>query len=304
MQSFIVPARNARDLTIECLHSLQLSLAALNLSGCCEFILLDDCSDPVEQVPELFAEFRAGTGLPARIFRFHARQHYTGSFAFGLSRARGDLVFFISNDMHVTPAWLRTVLAVAATDRRIGVVRGVANIVDSHEGHQVLPPQDRNLREDYVAFSEYLAQARGLEHADDAMLSGDAVLVRRDLIERIGVLDTRFFGYMGDPDYGLRARRAGFRLVCAKGAWLKHYGQGHVKSEAVAAGQTMEAAHRRRMELVNAAFREFQKKWGSPPVPDAPRDLNTWPWDDLLKAPAPAGGEFQAPIPESVAREV
>ena len=30
------------------------------------------------------------------------------------------------------------------------------------------------------------------------------------------------FGYFGDIDYGVRAHLAGFKLVCAKGAWLFH----------------------------------------------------------------------------------
>ncbi len=297
MLSIIVPCRNVRDLAVECLTSIHGAVTLLGLTGRVEYILLDDQSDAPEGIPDLFRQFRAGAGSEVRAWTFRQRQHYTGAFAFGLSRARGDLVFFISSDMHVTPAWMRTLLAVAAIDRRAGIVRGVANICDSHEAHQVQAIEDRG-PEDYYAFADYLSRARGLTHTEDALLSGDAILIRRELIDKIGVPDTRFYGYMGDPDYGLRARRAGFRLVCAKGAWLKHYGQGHVKGEHLASGAAMEALKAKRMELVNAAFEKFKGKWGSPPVPDTPRDLNTWDWDALVKAPAPKGGEFQHPLPD------
>ncbi|CAG0999225.1 hypothetical protein PHYC_02763 [Phycisphaerales bacterium] len=298
MISIIVPCRNVRDLAAECLGSIHAAVHVLGLAGQVEYVLLDDCSDAPEAIPGLFQQFRAAVGSEVRAWRFKQRQHYTGAFAFGLSRARGNLVFFISSDMHVTPAWMRTLLAVSSLDRTIGIVRGVANIVDSHPNHQVEPTFERG-PEDYPRFSEFLAQSLGLTHVDDALFSGDAVLLRRDLIEKIGVLDTRFYGYFGDPDYGLRARRAGFRLVCAKGAWLKHYGQGHVKGEDLSTGRPPEQIRAARMELVRAAFQKFQQKWGSPPVPPELTDLNTWEWDRLLKAASPKGGEFQHPIPES-----
>ncbi|MDX2132983.1 MAG: glycosyltransferase [Planctomycetota bacterium] len=305
MLSIIVPCRNVRELTVECLTSIHGAVTALGLTPRVEYILLDDQSDAGEQIPELFRQFRAGAGAEVRAWTFKQRQHYTGSFAFGLSRARGDLVLFISNDMHVTAPWMRTLLAVAAVDRRHGIVRGVANICDSHEYHQVQPPVERG-PDDYHAFAEYLAKAHGLTHVEDTIFSGDAVLIRRELIEKIGVLDTRFYGYFGDPDYGLRARRAGFKLVCAKGAWLKHYGQGHVKGEHLATGVQMDELKRARMELVVAAFEKFRAKWGSPPVPAEPADLNLWDWPALLKAPAPKGGEFQNPLPDdgSIARPI
>lgn len=297
MLSIIVPNRNVRALAVECLSSLRASVHALGLAASVEYILLDDDSDDHEQMPQLFEDFKAGAGSEVRCWRFRKRQHYTGAFAFGLSRARGDNVLFISNDMHVTPWWMRTILAVGGLDRSIGIVRGTANICDSHEYHQVEPPVHRG-PEDIETFSEYMARAKGLEHVEDTLFSGDAVLLKRALVEKIGVLDARFFGYFGDPDYGLRARRAGFRLVCAKGAWLYHYGQGHVKQEHLTTGASMEALRDQRMKLVHDAFVKFQQKWGTPPVPATLSDLNTWEWDKLLKASGPRGGEFQPPIPD------
>ena len=93
------------------------------------------------------------------------------------------------------------------------------------------------------------------------MLSGDAILVKRSLIERIGVLDLRFFGYFGDIDYGVRAHLAGFKLVCAKGAWLFHEGSGHVKREMAVQALTLDEARDRRMAMVETGYQEFRKKW-------------------------------------------
>jgi len=47
-------------------------------------------------------------------------------------------------------------------------------------------------------------------HPDRFVLTGTAVLVRRALLERIGLLDECFSAYWEDTDYGLRSLRAGF----------------------------------------------------------------------------------------------
>jgi len=298
--SFIVPARSLRDVTVECLISINTAVHALGLGGQAEFILLDDNSDPAEGISAMFRDFRAGTGSPGHVARFRQRQHYTGVFAYGLSRAKFDNVFFISNDMYVTPAWLRTVLAVAALDSRIGIVRGTAEIVDSFPHHEVKPPFVERTHEDLLTFADYMAKARGLEHTDDDILSGDAVLIRRPLLNAIGVMDRRFFGYFGDPDYGLRARRAGFRLVCAKGAWLKHYGQGHIKAEAQKSGGNASEADRRRMQLVQAAYQEFRAKW-DPALPPTFVNTDQIDWKKLMALPKSPALDFVAPVPEDKA---
>jgi len=91
--------------------------------------------------------------------------------------------------------------------------------------------------------------------------------VKRELVNRIGVLDLRFFGYFGDIDYGMRAHLAGFKLICAKGGWLFHEGSGHVKQEMMHQGVTYEQAYERRMALVETAYRQFREKWRLDHVP-------------------------------------
>ena len=71
----------------------------------------------------------------------------------------------------------------------------------------------------------------------------------------------RFFGFFGDIDYGMRAHLAGFKLVCAKGAWLYHEGSGHVKREMEKMGASWEARQAERMKLVDEAYQVFRKKW-------------------------------------------
>jgi GT2 family glycosyltransferase/SAM-dependent methyltransferase len=253
--SIIVPARNSAADTSTCLASILHSLAALRLS--CELILIDDASDREEKLVELFTQHKsAAPGHKFIIARSAKHQHYTGAFSIGLHLATGDDVVFVSNDMLITPSFLTALLAVSALRADIGIVRGTSNYVDSHPEHRVALPPDVRTYKDMEGFSRKILDANGLLHTEDRELSADAVLIKRDVIDRIGVMDLRF-GYFGDIDYGMRAHLAGFRLVCAKGAWLFHKGAGHIRTDKQGAA----AAFARRMAWVEQAYQAFRAKW-------------------------------------------
>jgi hypothetical protein len=55
---------------------------------------------------------------------------------------------------------------------------------------------------------------------------GSMFVIRRELIESIGILDTDFFMYYEEVDYCLRAKRAGFKVFYEAGATVFHEGGG------------------------------------------------------------------------------
>ncbi len=260
MPSVIVPARNGFEQTSICLGSLLSAMARLNLK--CEFILVDDASDERERIQEVFRNHRADAkGHETKIIRSRKHQHYTRAFAIGLHFATRDVVFFISNDMVITPYFVQALLLASSLSREFGIVRGTSNYVDSHPEHIVRPS---DVLKDYRSVEEFSQRVFGAQTCatvEDKVLSGDAVLIKRALIEKIGVLDMRYFGYFGDIDYGMRTHLAGFRLICAKGAWLLHEGGGYVKREMLRDGIAVDQAREKRLALVEDAYREFRTKW-------------------------------------------
>jgi hypothetical protein len=182
-------------------------------------------------------------------------------FSIGLHHATREMIFFISNDMIVTTSFIQALLLVSALSRDFGIVRGTSNYVDSHPEHVVEPKEPLTTFKEVDAFSRSIFSANGCRYVEDQVLSGDAILIKRALVDRIGVLDLRFFGYFGDVDYGMRAHLAGFKLVCAKGGWLFHEGSGHVKHELVRNALTYDEVRDRRFALVETAYQEFRKKW-------------------------------------------
>ncbi len=252
--SIVVPARGAVALTRRCLGSLLFTLR--RVPGRHEVLLIDDASEGSE-IDAVFRDYREKSPAPVRVFRFDERVHYTGVFNLGLARAEGSRIFFLSNDMQVTPHFLNGLLGVAGLRPEIATVRGTSTYTDSFPEYRITPPFALRGYEDVLAFSQFVSDYHGLNYREDRLFSGDAVVLNRAVLERIGGFDPQFFGYYSDFDFGLRAQQAGFQLVCALGAWLQHEGAGHVKAE----GPSYEQAAARRNELIQADYERFRAKW-------------------------------------------
>jgi hypothetical protein len=189
---------------------------------------------------------------------------------------------------------------VAALDASFGIVRGTSNFVDAFPQYSVTPPVPIRSTEDVNAFSAYCARTLGLATREDELLTGDAALISRALLDKAGVFDTRFFGYFGDVDFGLRARRAGFKMVCALGAWLFHERAGYYRDEAVRRKVSQDVVDADRMRVVNAAYQVFRAKW-DPTMPENYPGTAALPLEGLRSAKI-ASPDYQPPVPIDAAR--
>lgn len=295
MLSVVVPFRNTRRQASNLLASLAETFRSLQCLGEVEFIFTDDASDADTDIVGLLRQFRDGIGAAVSIVRFKERQHYTRACAYSFSRAKGERILLVSHDMILTPACVQMLLNVAGLDARFGIVRATSPYVDCFPQHQVgLPLPARGLR-DLFAFARYVAEYYGLQWVEDRLLTGDVMLIQRSVLDKIGVMDPRYFGYFGDIDFGLRAQRAGFLLVCAKGAWLLHEGAGYYADEATRTGQDPKAVHAARMQVVDAAYRLFRDKW-DPGLAAAYRGVAEIDFERLRALPQVKFDLYQPPL--------
>jgi GT2 family glycosyltransferase len=254
--------------TLECLQR--------SIDGDYEAILVDDCSPDGGAVLRLFNEFKTHHRR-TRIFHFDKNLEYSGSLNAILSHASGDEILFISNDIYVCPAYIRELLFVARSSQRLGIVRGCSNFVDNNKAsHNVAPPLLRSF-EDFVEFSSQIESRFHGQILLDDYLVGDAFLVKRPVIERIGTLDPQFYGYFADNDFGVRVRAAGFDLVLARGAYAGH--KRHSNFEYLPPSER-QAKLERRWGRIMESWTRFKSKYGMPA--DLPyTDINAIPWSSL-----------------------
>jgi N-acetylglucosaminyl-diphospho-decaprenol L-rhamnosyltransferase len=137
---------------------------------------------------------------------------YAGGMNVGVARllARGvELALLLTHDARLRPGALEALLAAAAAQPRFGVLApalvlagtdtpfsfGGMTSADGANSHLKAPPAD--------------APDGAL---DCDWVDGGTILVRREVFERVGDFDERFWGYCEEADLCLRARRAGFSV--------------------------------------------------------------------------------------------
>ena len=189
-------------------------------TGQFELILVDDASP--DDTLEVFLEARKWHGN-TKIFAFRENLEYCNSVNAFLSHARGDYLLCLSNDIFVCPAYLRQLIETAAANPACGVLHGCSNFVDNLSPlHNVPTARFENHRQFFSFGAEIANRHRSSPLIEERYLVGDAFLVSRPLIDKIGTFDTRFFGYYCDQDFGLRAQIAGFRVALVRSAFAFH----------------------------------------------------------------------------------
>ncbi len=189
-----------------------------------ELILVDDCSPDGGLITRLFLE-AAEEHKNTKIYKFDENKEYSGSLNCILSESTGDRVFFVSNDIFISPSYIQAMLEVANSNPNIGIVRGVSNFVDNcgKKTHNISIGDKIKRLEDVAPFGQNLFALEKSSYFEENFLTGDAFMTKREVISRIGTFDPLFYGYFADHDYGIRAMKAGFKLAVAKGAFAYHH---------------------------------------------------------------------------------
>ncbi len=139
----------------------------------------------------------------------------------GIRRATGDWILIINNDVVLEPEWLERITDSA---ERENVPFAVGKLLRPNEAHEIDGSWDLISRAAY-------AWRCGYGKRDGAIWSTPrrvgfapmtAALFRRDIFERIGVLETRFESYYEDVDFGVRCALAGIEGIYEPAAIALH----------------------------------------------------------------------------------
>jgi GT2 family glycosyltransferase/glycosyltransferase involved in cell wall biosynthesis len=243
----VVCVHDALDDVRECLDSVvRHSTPAYRL------ILVDDGSGP--EARDYLAAFASSQG--AHLIRNETAAGYTLAANQGLRASKADHVILLNSDTVVAPDWLERLVACAESDPKIGLAgplsncaswQSVPDVADEH-GDWATNPLPEGVSLD--AMAALLAGDPGPVYPRMPFLNGFCLLVRRAVVDAIGLFDEEAFGrgYGEENDYGLRARKAGFDLALADDVYVLHrqsksYSTERRKALSALAGETLARKH-------------------------------------------------------------
>ncbi len=140
----------------------------------------------------------------------------------GVEKANGRYVLLLNNDVHVSGYWLSSMVNALELDDHIGMVGPLTNSISGRQLVADVPYKDLE------GFHEYAKQVRKINAGTITprrRLAGFALLMRKDVYQKVGGLDVTFgLGNFEDDDLSLRVREAGYALMVDESTFIHHYG--------------------------------------------------------------------------------
>lgn len=225
--SIIVPVYNATPYLAAMFRELFLDGLKKNASlPGMELVIVDDASPLREETAAAVTEVSGWTRV--KYLRNERNIGYLRSCNRGLAAAEGDLLVLCNSDTRFPPGALQRLIAAAEANPDVGMVGPVTN--GAFGASAQLSGLQPELKDFSRAELDRLDALGGAAQAatrleDVRWLLGFCVLLKRGVLSSAGFLDEKFgFGYQEEVDYGIRARRAGWRLCLEPGAFVFHGG--------------------------------------------------------------------------------
>ncbi len=206
--TIIVLTYNTRDVVVRCLESFYTHALA---SGW-QVIVVDNGStdDTVGIVVQQFPN--------VKIIRSDKNLGFAAGMNLGLKEATGQVIVLMNSDVLASAETLRGAAEALLAQPEVGALSPLLRTPDGK-------PQAFAFGKDqspWYLFRRGLKALLGLGpmHRWDVerplevdWVSGACMLVRREVVEQVGLLDEQFFLYFEDNDWCLRMRRAGWRIL-------------------------------------------------------------------------------------------
>jgi hypothetical protein len=165
----------------------------------------------------------------ARVIRNEVNQGFAKAVNQGLKESRGRLLCVLNDDAVVESQTLRQVADFMDREAQAGIagpqlVNADGSLQNSIDNFPGLADQFVNKSLLRALFPSRYPSKRQSHEAPVAVDSvvGACMVIRRELMEKIGGLDERYFVFLEETDYCLRARQAGYRTYFLPGVRVRH----------------------------------------------------------------------------------
>jgi GT2 family glycosyltransferase len=213
--SIIILNWNGLQDTLECIESV----FKLNYENY-EIVIVDNGSsdDSAENIKKIYPTIT--------IIKNSKNLGYTGGNNLGIRYALkngSDYVWLLNNDTIVEKDSLKYLIKTFDTSKEVGLVSPIIYYYNAPEKIQfcgwVVDWMNCEVKE--PSANEIIIKKEFIE-GRDVCLWGTALVIKSDVIKKIGFLDEKYFAYWEDIDYSIKALRAGFRNVIEINSHIYH----------------------------------------------------------------------------------
>lgn len=212
----IILNMNRREDTLKCLSSLAQSTYQNKRTLVLDVNSNDGIADGIRaDYPEVM------------MIELQTNQGYAGNNNIGIEYAianGADWIYILNEDTIQSVDCIARLVEVGESDSKIGILGPMVyhadepGVIQSAGGKM-----DRNFRTRHIGQNESDLGQYSQVHPVE-WISGCGMLVRRSMIEQIGLLDVRYFLYNEEVEWCIRAREAGWKIMHVPQAKLWHKG--------------------------------------------------------------------------------
>jgi N-acetylglucosaminyl-diphospho-decaprenol L-rhamnosyltransferase len=218
--SYCVVNTNGRDLLLECLRSIRETHPEGTEH---EILVLDNASDDgsAEAVAAKFPE--------VRVIRRERRAGLAENNSLIMGEARGEFCLLLNEDSELLGGAVRELLDALSGDR--GAAVAGAQLVDP-DGRAIpcawrFPSLETALAQALLLHRRLVTQSHGGDGPprEVGWIQSCTMLIRREVADSVGYLDTDFFVYSEEVDFQKRMHDAGWRILHVPRARAIHHEQ-------------------------------------------------------------------------------
>ena len=226
---------NSDEETTRCLQSLEKITLAENAYT---VVVVDNGSTIPYQRPEL------RKSKQVHFLRSEANLGFTGGNNLGIHYAiekfNSDYIILLNNDTYVAPNAFEYLLAEAEAYPRAGIIAPKIYFAKGREFHTNSYTEEMLGKVLWYAggsidWQHLVAFHRGVDEVDRGQFSsqersefatGCCMLVKREIFEKVGLFDRRYFLYLEDVDLNMRAQKFGYQIRYVDKAKVWHVNAG------------------------------------------------------------------------------
>ncbi len=251
--SIVIVTYNSEESIAKCLKSIY-----LNTTIVYEIILIDNAS---KNDVEKFISNEFDYSFPITIIQNEKNLGFSKASNQGMQKAQGDFVVLLNPDTVVLQGWAEQLINHFGDE--VGAVGPISNYAAGFQNFKKHVKKDLQGNFTIEELSHQIFKANKDKSIETKLLIGFCVMIRKEVIEKVGLLDEDLFLGNDDLDYSLRVKESGYKLLIATDTFVYHEGQ--------TSFATLQQAEKQKLmqQSLDLFYTKLERKYGEGRVPSS-----------------------------------